>query len=519
MIKVKILLIAILCIANISLSKGSDAIKIMPVGNSITAGEHYHFPANEERTGYRKDLYEMLINAGYSVDFVGSQTHGIRPTTDPDWYDWNNEAYPGWKIPDIAGKLKSALGVYKPDILLVHVGTNGNDWSSKPAQVMDMLNSINQYSVENDHPITVFLCKIIKLYIELDSDSTSKFNDDIAELVAARTGDKIKIIMVDMENGAGLDYSDALPDSTANPPYEGGDMWGYTYPGMTKVDKYHPNDKGNHKMAVKFYNALVKELKEPDKIENNMVEGIELHNLPDSSISISWSTNFLDEDGYIIERTDSGGDFTIVDTVSANSFSYIDISAIATQEYRYRIKAFNAAGESQYSSEVTYTPMFFTLTVSVLGEGSVSPEGGSFLVGTKAVVELTATAAEGWEFEKWTSDHTYTRRSSTTIITVDEDFSITASFIKLTSNVSIETGLDYIFYPNPVNNNLTIELQDEFSRSSVIQLYDSAGKLILNRKVQGLKHILDLDNLFQGTYLINVTNNQGKIISKHFTKL
>ena len=102
---------------------------------------------------------------------------------------------------------------------------------------------------------------------------------------------------------------------------------------------------------------------------------------------------------------------------------------------------------------------------------------------------------------------------------MDEDFSITASFIKLTSNVSIETGLDYIFYPNPVNNNLTIELQDEFSRSSVIQLYDSAGKLILNRKVQGLKHILDLDNLFQGTYLINVTNNQGKIISKHFTKL
>ena len=33
-----------------------DTIKIMPVGNSITAGEHYGFPVFEERTGYRKPL-------------------------------------------------------------------------------------------------------------------------------------------------------------------------------------------------------------------------------------------------------------------------------------------------------------------------------------------------------------------------------------------------------------------------------------------------------------------------------
>ena len=263
------LLSTLFLIIIISSSYADDPIKIMPVGNSITAGEHYGFPALEERTGYRKDLYEMLIDDGYTVDFVGSQTHGIRAVSDPDWYDWNNEAYPGWKIPDIAGKVKNALGVYKPDILLVHVGTNGSDWSSKPGQVMDMLDSIDKYSVDNDHPITVFLCKIIKLFIDLDSGPTSQFNSDVADLVAARTGDKIKIIMVDMENGAGLDYSDNLPDTTATPPYEGGDMWGYTYPDRTSLDKYHPNDKGNTKMAVKFYEELVKELGDPTKIENN----------------------------------------------------------------------------------------------------------------------------------------------------------------------------------------------------------------------------------------------------------
>ncbi|MCB0566419.1 MAG: DUF1593 domain-containing protein [Phaeodactylibacter sp.] len=251
-----------------------NPIKIMPVGNSITAGEHYNFPALEERTGYRKALYEMLINAGYHVDFVGSQSHGMRPEDDKDWYDWNCEAYPGWKIPDIASKVEIALKAYQPDILLVHVGTNGNDWDNKPGQVKDMLDMINSYSVDHNHPMTVFLCLIINRFKSEDAAPTTKFNKDVANMAGARVGDKIKVILVDMENGAGLDYSDSLPDLNANPPYEGGDMLGVRYPGVA-YDKYHPNDKGNTKMAVKFYEELVKELEVPVKITNNKVESIE----------------------------------------------------------------------------------------------------------------------------------------------------------------------------------------------------------------------------------------------------
>ena len=68
--------------------KVEEPIKIMPVGDSITAGEHYGYPPVPERTGYRKALYQMLVEAGYKVDFVGSQDHGRRPECDPDWYDW-----------------------------------------------------------------------------------------------------------------------------------------------------------------------------------------------------------------------------------------------------------------------------------------------------------------------------------------------------------------------------------------------------------------------------------------------
>lgn len=240
-------------------TRSSDTIKIMPVGNSITAGEHYGFPALEERTGYRKALYEMLVNNGYKVDFVGSQKHGIRPEDDEDWYDWNCEAYPGWKIPDISGKVDTAIEIYHPNILLVHVGTNGTDWENKPMQVMEMLDGINDYAIRNDQSITVFLCLIIKRFIEEDPAPTTRFNEDVKKLVHSRSNDKIRIVLVDMENGAGLDYSDNLPDPNANPPYEGGDMLGYRYPGVA-YDKYHPNEKGNRKMASLLYEELVKYL-------------------------------------------------------------------------------------------------------------------------------------------------------------------------------------------------------------------------------------------------------------------
>ncbi|MBE0675425.1 MAG: hypothetical protein IH591_12260 [Bacteroidales bacterium] len=249
------LVIIVLHLALSNLHGSCDTLKIMPVGNSITAGEHHGFPVLEERTGYRKPLFEMLYEAGYNVDFVGSQNHGMRPVEDDNWYDWNCEAYPGWKIPEISGSLKTALETYKPDILLVHVGTNGREWDEKPRQVKEMLDMIDSFSVRNNHTITVLLSLIINRFSGEDPAPTTRFNNEVADMAIARRDDKIRIIVVDMEKGAGIDYTDNLPDTLAVPPYEGGDMLGKRYPGVD-YDRYHPNDKGNMKMAVKYFEEL-----------------------------------------------------------------------------------------------------------------------------------------------------------------------------------------------------------------------------------------------------------------------
>jgi lysophospholipase L1-like esterase len=200
------------------------------------------------------------------VDFVGSQNHGIRPETAPDWYDWNCEAYPGWTIPRIAEKVEAAMTACDPDILLVHVGTNGKDWEDKPGQIASLLDRVNAYALSRDHPVTVLLCQIINRFAGENQTPTTRFNQEVARMVKARSGDRIRIVLVDMEHGAGLDYSDRLPDHDPTLPDEGGDMLGTRYLGVP-LDRYHPNDKGNAKMARKFHQELVELLGQPPRPE------------------------------------------------------------------------------------------------------------------------------------------------------------------------------------------------------------------------------------------------------------
>jgi hypothetical protein len=348
-----------------------------------------------------------------------------------------------------------------------------------------------------------------------DPSPTSIYNTAVADSVATRTGDKIKIIMVDMENGAGIDYSDSLPDPAAIPPYDGGDMWGYRYQ-HTTYDKFHPNDKGNTKMALKLYEELVKELDEPDSLKNGKVMDIEFTAINDNSIKLTWVGNFIDEEGYIIERAVPGGAFSIIDTTGANTRCLIDTDVSSTNEYLYRVKAYNASGESLNSDEYKYTPTYYTLSITIVGEGTVEPNGGEYMAGYDSVITLRATPATGWKFDRYTGD--IFRSVPEVELTMDSDKSITATFSELPSNMQKQTESLYRIYPNPVQDIITIELPDEFKQRTVIQLYDNTGRLLIHKKVQGSKYILDMDLLSPGTYLIKLSNLNNKTILKSLVK-
>ena len=229
----------------ITASPVNAAIKIMPLGDSITMGRNSGVipDDNDYYISYRAKLWDLLDAAGYDVDFVGSLDSGSAVFADSQ-----HDGHGGWRDDEIvngrpatepaAGKLADWLIAENPNIVLLHIGTN--DINSSPNDVENILDAIDAYSRD----VWVILARIIDQSPYLAT--VTQFNDNVETMALDRVDNPAspaypdKIIIVDMEDGAGINYDFYTDD----PP---GDMY----------DQYHPWATGYDKMAdVWFYDGL-----------------------------------------------------------------------------------------------------------------------------------------------------------------------------------------------------------------------------------------------------------------------
>ncbi|MEO5928076.1 MAG: fibronectin type III domain-containing protein [Patescibacteria group bacterium] len=73
------------------------------------------------------------------------------------------------------------------------------------------------------------------------------------------------------------------------------------------------------------------------------------------SVLISWTDTSSNESGFRIERNDGSGTFTSLTSLPPNSTSFLDVSVQPKTGYAYRVRALNAAGESDPSNEAVAT--------------------------------------------------------------------------------------------------------------------------------------------------------------------
>ena len=70
-------------------------------------------------------------------------------------------------------------------------------------------------------------------------------------------------------------------------------------------------------------------------------------------VRLSWSDNSTNETGFRIERSLDGTTFTEIATRAANTVQYNDNSVAPNTLYYYRVRAYNSAGNSEYSNVIS----------------------------------------------------------------------------------------------------------------------------------------------------------------------
>jgi hypothetical protein len=154
-----------------------------------------------------------------------------------------------------------------------------------------------------------------------------------------------------------------------------------------------------------------------------------------AQFQLSWVDNSTDEVGFKIERGPAtAGPFTQIGTAGSNIASYTDSGLADATNFCYRVRAYNAAGDSAYTNVACGTTMAtMMLTKAGTGSGTVtsSPAGincgatCSFGFTSGTSVTLTATAAAGSTFTGWSGACTGT---GSCVVIMSAAKSVTATF-------------------------------------------------------------------------------------------
>lgn len=193
-------------------------VKIMPLGDSITDG----FTVEG---GYRIKLWKSITDKGATVDFVGSMQNGPAELGDK-----NHEGHSGWTISQIDTNINSWMDQYKPQIVLLHIGTN--DMYQNPTGAPDRLSTlIDKICAKLPSDGKLYVSNIIPF--PMSASNVTAYNSKIPGVVQQKASQGKPVYFVEMYNAL-----------TAN------DL----------ADGVHPNITGYNKMADVWFNAIKADL-------------------------------------------------------------------------------------------------------------------------------------------------------------------------------------------------------------------------------------------------------------------
>ncbi len=198
----------------------------MPLGDSITQGNSTH-------NSYRRSLWLKLKQAGYAVDFVGSERFALGGSAPNPDFDPDHEGHWGWRIEEVLSRIDGWARAANPDIVLIHLGTNDVGSGEKLEVSIAELRQLIQALRKVNPQVKILLAQLIPL-----SGAESKiqqFNQQIAQLAKELNTSKSPVFLVDQFSGFNVQKD--------------------TYDGV------HPNESGEQKISDRWFNQLQNILK------------------------------------------------------------------------------------------------------------------------------------------------------------------------------------------------------------------------------------------------------------------
>lgn len=210
--------------------------KILPLGDSITWGV-----GDDANGGYRRYLFEMIVNAGQKATFTGSLQNGPTMVAGQP-FPRRNEGHSGWKISTPSQSSGGVAGVAalipspafdessggRPHIILMMIGTN--DANDTPADTMashleGLIDKITQAVPDT----LLVVAKITP--VPWAPSTVADYNNRIQQIVKARADSGAHVALADMNTG-------------------------FNQNTMFVADNLHPNATGYMFMAQRWYDVI-----------------------------------------------------------------------------------------------------------------------------------------------------------------------------------------------------------------------------------------------------------------------
>lgn len=210
-------------------SAGGNAFsqyKIMPLGNSITAG----IAGSSTPGGFRDDLASMLTNEGINFDFVGSLSDG-------SGFDADHEGHNGRTTAYVNANVEAWLASSNPEFVLLHIGTNDISTGAELTTISENISSSIDKIHNHNNSINIILSTLIPRKDNKDS-LTTELNKLFQDVFYNKKNAGYPIYFAGHN-----DVFKATPN------------WQTIL--MSGSDIVHPNDNGYNLMAEVYFNALM----------------------------------------------------------------------------------------------------------------------------------------------------------------------------------------------------------------------------------------------------------------------